>query len=583
MSFEYNKLNSHYYEGCKKTNIVRYNSNKIIRKVYYDSKYKKHYGENFVSDKNLKTITPCNQNINKLVRWCNFEDFLNANNDFKVIPNIDYEIGESITIIKGKKSISIDKGVMKIWEYLQLCKNFQNTLELPEDADFELFCSLSNAIIKKHKPITTLASFKDINTLVNLLLITTDEWKLYTEFSENDIDTQILIGTTIRDRRWFDDIEYLNKTNEYGIHCFNEFLNPFKNIVKNFDDDEILIDKLNIISDLIEVSMRITKINLAAYRIHQRLLSKGKTCNWGWIDNEVYYCLKYNTWFDDYTIILNNSNNDFINKIKSYVPKNFDHPKSIVVGFFINSLNEFYSNMKKKSEEKLRRIDNNILLTSGLNKYSYPLLFVDVETSGFINQINENKKSSNAFTIEKKYQDIEFENLIPINGYLMSLSYVLISSPEEFHNYKIKSFLVKPFCNYEVITDVHNLTWTQCTKYGESLSILLNDWNQSKTIISYNIEFDYKVLMDEMLSRGHIVDSKITECVMKKIYSKFGLKSYKKLETSLMFYGIDPSNYNLHSSEDDLEAALKLFILCNDDKKVKNSNLQRKEYCKRIL
>lgn len=195
----------------------------------------------------------------------------------------------------------------------------------------------------------------------------------------------------------------------------------------------------------------------------------------------------------------------------------------------------------------------------------YPVLVIDLETSGL-------PLCSKFDVFQFPSHRVDYEP-----AHVMSYAYVLAETPADLQQSKINSALVQPATNYVVQWSGHGLTWEQCNSEGVSLDELHHVWCKCKTVVAYNVMFDYNVLAAEFMRRGYLIRPKLIGCIMQSTISVLKLERWPKLGVALELFGMDFTQYNLHQASDDLRASIELWNAQQDMARVEEAKRRVKE------
>lgn len=175
------------------------------------------------------------------------------------------------------------------------------------------------------------------------------------------------------------------------------------------------------------------------------------------------------------------------------------------------------------------------------------LLYIDTETSGIGcgNGHDEN-------------------NILKFDGCrIMSICFGLFDSYDTFDHTKLVYKLISHTFDYEPSRNalrVNKLSKEICNKVGVSILQcgIIEALKNTKTIIGYNVSFDYNVLMSELLRYGVQVDIMPSECAMQKAYKYLGVRKGKLSEICKKL-DVKTSDLTFHNAKDDVIMMARLL------------------------
>lgn len=165
------------------------------------------------------------------------------------------------------------------------------------------------------------------------------------------------------------------------------------------------------------------------------------------------------------------------------------------------------------------------------------LLYIDTETSDRYASYGHDEKN------------------ILKNSRIMSICFGLFDSYESFNENELVYTLISHKFDYtpnKKAVEVHKLTKNMCNNKGISILNcgIIEALSNTKTIVGYNVSFDYNILMSELLRYGVIVDKIPTDCAMQMSSCHLG-KVYK-LGITCEKLSIDISDLTAHNARDDV-------------------------------
>jgi DNA polymerase III epsilon subunit-like protein len=157
-------------------------------------------------------------------------------------------------------------------------------------------------------------------------------------------------------------------------------------------------------------------------------------------------------------------------------------------------------------------------------------------------------------------------NLVHYNSCrIMSLCYGIFDSIDNFDKSKLTTKLISHSIDYkpnEIALKVNKLTKAQCQK-GVSIaeSGILEALSDCETIVSYNVAFDYNVLMSELLRYDYDIPPKLAFCAMEHVTRVNRLEKNIKLIDACKLYlnDDDIASYNFHDAIDDVAAMCEVL------------------------
>lgn len=157
-------------------------------------------------------------------------------------------------------------------------------------------------------------------------------------------------------------------------------------------------------------------------------------------------------------------------------------------------------------------------------------------------------------------------NLVHYNSCrVMSLCYGVFDSIVDFDKSKLTTKLISHSIDYEpneIALKINKLTKVQCQK-GVPIaeSGILEALSECETIVSYNVTFDYNVLVSELLRYDYDIPPKLAFCAMEHVTRVNRLEKNIKLIDACRLYLNDDiiSTYNFHDACDDVAAMCEML------------------------
>lgn len=181
------------------------------------------------------------------------------------------------------------------------------------------------------------------------------------------------------------------------------------------------------------------------------------------------------------------------------------------------------------------------------------VLVLDLETSGL--PTRDIRKTCGHVKDNIKYYD---------SCRIMSICYGVFDNINKFSKDKLSSYLISHSIDYKpdpIALNVNGLDKQTCNEVGVSINScgIIDAINSCDTIMSYNVAFDYNVLMSELLRYNTITPNKNAFCMMEYVKTHHKLNKNIKLIDACGIY-LDTSKYDFHDATDDVTAMCDLLL-----------------------
>jgi hypothetical protein len=215
------------------------------------------------------------------------------------------------------------------------------------------------------------------------------------------------------------------------------------------------------------------------------------------------------------------------------------------------------------------------------------VLFIDLETTGLIKNVNKNKKSEKSYPNYENNEDYDSSRIVQFGYiYLEDFDY-----DYEIKPVNIKSVIIKPE-GFEIPDDsikIHGITNEIANDLGikiqKGLKKIKKIISEVEYIIGYNIYFDINILLNELNRVGLKKPiKKIKELIEKENILCIGelsrqYKCYKNIPSQKNVYKelFEKSIENIHNAQFDICATIEIMYWYNENKekfmeKISNSD-----------